>query len=159
MDWPLTPASQRAVELSTWLDRVKLLLAVPFKQTDWPVPPPLPPPDRGFVSSYNRNLIGQDRLPNRQQDWPLTQSATAAVIQTWIQSVNLALLAPPPVSGPLGVLLNQYDWPLPNRGPVQPDRSFGFFNPNLYPPTPPPPALGVPHNLHFHATLGRLKSF
>jgi hypothetical protein len=116
-------------------------------------------PDRGFTASYNRNLIGQDRLPNRQQDWPLTPAATAAVIQTWIQAVNLALLHQPPVVGPLGILFNQYAWPLPDRGPVQPDRGFGFFNPNYYPPTPPPPVTGLPHNLHFHATLGRLKSF
>jgi hypothetical protein len=164
----------------------------PFAQLDWPVPVAPPRLDQTFTASYNKNLVGQDRLPNRQQDWPLTQSATAAVIQTWIQSVNLALLAPP-VVGPLGVLSNQYDWPLtppapqpdrgvfvsfnknligqdrlpsrqtdwplPNRGPAQPDRGFSFFNPNYYPPTPPPPVTGLPHNLHFHATLGRLKSF
>jgi hypothetical protein len=116
-------------------------------------------PDRGFTASYNRNLIGQDKLPSRQQDWPLTPSATAAVIQTWIQAVNFALLHQPPVVGPLGILCNQYAWPLPDRGPAQPDRSFSFFNPNYYPPTPPPPVTGLPHNLHFHATLGRLKSF
>jgi hypothetical protein len=116
-------------------------------------------PERSVTASYNPNLIGQDKLPSRQQDWPLTPSATAAVIQTWIQAVNLALLHQPPVVGPLGILCNQYAWPLPDRGPAQPDRGFSFFNPNYYPPTPPPPVTGLPHNLHFHATLGRLKSF
>jgi hypothetical protein len=72
-DWPLTPAAQRAVDLATWVDRTKFLLLRPFAQLDWPNPtaafrdPTLATLARGF----NLDLVGQDQLPSRQQDWPL----------------------------------------------------------------------------------------
>lgn len=128
LDWPTTPVPQRAIDLNTWIDRVRLLLAVPLRQLDWPNPiqPPtqvqtwlntfIPPsaispfkqldwpltlvaaqPDRGFATSFNRNLVGQDKLPIRQLDWPN-----------------------------------------PNLGPMQPDiRTFGAFNIELFPPPAP----------------------
>jgi hypothetical protein len=78
-DWPLTPAAQRAVDLGTWIDRTKFLLAQlykPFAQLDWPnpTPPARDPTLASLTASYNLNLIGQDRLPNRQSDWPLSNA-------------------------------------------------------------------------------------
>jgi hypothetical protein len=171
------------------LESTLFVKTTPFAQYDWPVPVAPLRIDETFAASFNKNLIGQDRLPNRQQDWPLSLAAAQSVqtwIQsvniglltpagplgsvfnqyTW--PLTLAVQQPDRFVGAsynknlIGqdrLPNRQADWPLPNRGPQQPDRGFSFFNPNYYPPTPPPPALGVPHNLHFHATLGRLKSF
>jgi hypothetical protein len=71
--WPLTDAPIYHVQLRTWFGAVPpTVAAVPFAQYSWPN-------SRGVVfpvnlgtitASYNINLIGQDRLPFRQQDWP-----------------------------------------------------------------------------------------
>jgi hypothetical protein len=171
------------------LESTLFVKTTPFAQYDWPVPVAPLRIDETFAASFNKNLIGQDRLPNRQQDWPLSLAAAqsvqtwiqsvniglltpagplGSVFNQYSWPLTLAVQQPDRVVGAsynknlIGqdrLPNRQADWPLPNRGPQQPDRGFSFFNPNYYPPTPPPPALGVPHNLHFHATLGRLKSF
>jgi len=137
MDWPLTPAAQRAVDLGTWIDRTKFLLAQlykPFAQYDWPNPTtPFRDPTLATVArGYNLDLLGQDRLPNRQQDWPNpTPLPDYTVLRGFALPFNPALN-----SGDLTKIIRQQQWPLA-PGPLQPDRSFSVpFNPNL-PPTPP----------------------
>jgi hypothetical protein len=95
-DWPLTPAAQRAADLGTWIDRTKFILLRPFFQTDWPNPTqPFRDPTLATVASgYNLDLIGQDRLPNRQQDWPLSPAFAPTLLQSWTQPTNIALLIP-----------------------------------------------------------------
>ena len=131
-DWPLTPAAQRAADLATWINRVQFQLLKPFAQYDWPNPiPPFRDPTLGTIArGYNLDLIGQDRLPNRQQDWPLSSAFTPVLLQAWIQAGLLAVPLVPPL------FMRNQDWPVP-RGPIQPDRGFSApSNPNL-PPTPP----------------------
>jgi len=96
MDWPLTPAAQRAADLSTWIDRTKFILLRPFFQTDWPLPTtPFRDPTLATIArGYNLDLLGQDRLPNRQQDWPLSLAYLPTLLQTFAQQSNIALIVP-----------------------------------------------------------------
>jgi len=86
-DWPLTPAAQRSVDLSTWIDRAKFILQKPTAQLDWPNPtqPARDPTLATITESFNLNLRGQDRLPNRQQDWPLPAPAPQPMLQIMVQ--------------------------------------------------------------------------
>jgi len=86
-DWPLTPAQGRSVDLATWINRVQFQLFKPFAQTDWPNPTPFArdPTLATIAESFNRNLAGQDRLPNRQQDWPLSAPAPQPLLQVMVQ--------------------------------------------------------------------------
>jgi hypothetical protein len=103
----------RAIQLRTWIQTVNLALTtappvlnITIGQREWPLPRGAEPDwRRSWEWSYNQNLIGQDQLPFRQQDWPLTP--VQQVAQTWIQSVNLALTAAPTKP------FKQTDWPLP----------------------------------------------
>lgn len=124
MDWPLPVPPHRNPELASWIDRVKLLLAVPFKQTDWPINRGPLQPDRSFTQTFPRVLIGQDFLPvgTDYTDRPFVAPTDG---KTWIQSVNLALNVAPATP------FNQEDWPTP-RGPEQPIRSLTVsYNLNL----------------------------
>jgi hypothetical protein len=137
-DWPLTPAAQRAIDLATWIDRTRFLLTKPFAQLDWPNPIPSArdPTLTTVAHGYNLDLIGQDRLPNRQQDWPLPIASDPYSLRAYILALNIGL-----TTGftDLTKIARQQYWPVP-MGPIQPDRGFAFgSNPNL-PPTPPPPA-------------------
>jgi hypothetical protein len=115
MDWPLTPAAQRAVDLGTWIDRTKFLLNQlykPFAQYDWPNPttPFRDPTLATLARGYNLDLLGQDRLPNRQQDWPLSPAYAPTLLQTWIAPTNLPLVPvaqlPPGIMN-FGVITNR----------------------------------------------------
>ncbi len=122
MDWPLPQAPYRSPELVSWIDRVKLLLAVPFKQTDWPNNLGPLQPNRSFATVFPRTLIGQDKLPvgTDYTDRPQIDPIAA---RTWIQSVNLALttaLKP----------FNQTDWPN-TLGHIQFNRSFATVFPRV----------------------------
>jgi hypothetical protein len=113
-DWP-TPRDY-ARQVQTWINTVPLaLVAKPFAQTDWPNPTPLArdPTLATIAASYNKNLIGQDRLPNRQQDWPLSVGHALAQIPLQIMVQGKWFNLVPPVPGPVGVLFNNYDWPVP----------------------------------------------
>jgi hypothetical protein len=105
VDWPLTPAAGRGVDLSTWIGRAANLIAKPFNQQDWPNPTPLArePGLASWAASYNKNLIGQDLLPLRQVDWPTPVTAQQAA-QSWIDLTKFWLAANP---------FAQRDWPLP----------------------------------------------
>lgn len=81
-----------------------------------------------FVASYNKNLIGQDQLPTGAKITDLTPQAPLSAIQlrTWIQAVNLALVAAASAKP-----FAQYDWPI-NTGPRQPTQVFtASYNRNL----------------------------
>jgi hypothetical protein len=134
-DWPLTPAQGRSADLSTWINRVQWQLFKPFAQTDWPNPTPFArdPTLTTIAASYNKNLIGQDRLPNRQQDWPLSDGHRLAQIPLQVMVAGNPFYLIPPVAGPLGVLFNNYDWPLP-RGYPPIDQSTTFRDYFLQPP-------------------------
>jgi hypothetical protein len=84
-------------------------------------------------------MLGRDRLPTGKQLFDLPVRGLRLAVYDWIQSVNLALTVRPQVPR------NQFDWPLPNRGPAQPDRSF-IFRSQFIPP-PPPPFVGAQYFL------------
>jgi hypothetical protein len=103
-DWP---NPQRVVERAqTWIDQTKIQLAVvqnPFFQTDWPIPRTAQPAAQSWTSSYNLNLIGQDRLPNRQQDWPLSSAHVLNQIPLQIMVAGKPFYLVPPQPLPPGV--------------------------------------------------------
>jgi hypothetical protein len=145
-DWPLTPAAQRAADLAIWIDRVKFWLLKPFAQTDWPNPTqPFRDPTLATVArGYNLDLIGQDQLPNRQQDWPLSAAFTPTLLQTWIAATNFALLMPAvPLVPPL--FLRNQDWPNPTA-PAYPSNLRAWPTQGspapIIPGVPPPPPVG-----------------
>jgi hypothetical protein len=145
-DWPLTPAAQRGVELATWLDRVKFWLLKPFAQYDWPNPTqPFRDPTLATIArGYNLDLIGQDQLPNRQQDWPLSAAFIPISLQTWIAATNFALLMPAtPLVPPL--FLRNQDWPNPTA-PAYPNNLRAWPTQGtpapIIPGVPPPPPVG-----------------
>jgi hypothetical protein len=144
-DWPLTPAAQRAVDLATWVDRVKWWLLKPFAQLDWPNPTqPFRDPTLATVArGYNLDLLGQDQLPNRQQDWPLPQTAEYTLLRAFILSLNIPLLAPPTLVPPL--FLRNQDWPNPTA-PAYPNNLRAWpiqgSPAPIIPGVPPPPVTG-----------------
>jgi len=107
MDWPLPTQPWRSPQLVSWFDPLKLLLTVPFKQLDWPINRGHLQPDRSYLYTFPRVLIGQDKLPTGEiiTDRPTLSRAQAL---SWISSVNLALgQAPRPFA--------QTDWPNPRQ--------------------------------------------
>jgi hypothetical protein len=129
-DWQLTPAAYRQPDLSSWIDRVKLQLIKPFAQLDWPNPTPLArePTLATWTRGYNLNLIGQDQLPTGEQSTDLAPRDFSRLLQTWIQTVNLALTV-----AAAQVPKNQYDWPNPGQPPREPGLTSwtGRYNLNL----------------------------
>lgn len=114
----------------TWIQNTNLaLLTAPpnifaqARQQDWPVPRGAEPDwRRSWEWSYNRNLIAQDQLPIRQQDWP--NPVQPAQVKDWIQGVNISLTAAPKPFA-------QYDWPI-SLGAAQPIQIVvASFNLNL----------------------------
>jgi hypothetical protein len=98
-DWPLPQVPQGAIQ--TWINTIGLALtAKPFNQRDWPNPtqPARDPTLTTIAASYNLNLIGQDRLPNRQQDWPLPAPAPQPLLQVMVQGKPF-FLVPPAILG------------------------------------------------------------
>ena len=103
-DWPLPQVPQGAIQ--TWINTIALALtAKPFTQTDWPNPTPFArdPTLATITASYNRNLVGQDRLPNRQQDWPLSSAHILSQIPLQIMVQGKWFNLVPPVPLPPGV--------------------------------------------------------
>ena len=131
LDWPLPlVAGQPAL---FWVDPSKIWLTAPVRNLTidqyWDRPILPIPPARSWEWSYNLNLIGQDRLPVGEQVSELSPRDFSRLFQTWINSVNAALVVTPPV---LDILKPQRDWPVP-RG-AEPDwrRSWEFsYNRNL----------------------------
>jgi hypothetical protein len=80
-------------------------------------------------------MLGQDRLPNRQQDWPLPQQPR--VLRT-DQVQNLLLTA----FAPTGAPFRQTDWQLPTPASRQ-AITWGF---NLLQSTLAPPVVAAPFN-------------
>ena len=109
-DWPVPRDYQRQVQ--TWTNTIALaLVAKPFAQTDWPNPTQFArdPTLATTTASYNQNLIGQDKLPNRQQDWQLTPTARPGrdpTLDTIAASFNKNLI------GKDLLPFSQSDWPL-----------------------------------------------
>ena len=99
----------------TWINTANLsLVTAPPDLTrqvhifDYPNPRGAEPDwRRSWEFSYNKNLIGQDQLPFRQQDWPLTRAVDRA--GEWIQQTALALTAAAPRP------FVQSDWPNPTQ--------------------------------------------
>ncbi|HEX8815796.1 MAG TPA: hypothetical protein VF753_09865 [Terriglobales bacterium] len=65
------------------------------RQQDWPNPVQPPRLDQTWAAAYNRNLIGQDKLPFLQRDWPLP-TQPAQLDQTWVAPYNRNLKPPTP---------------------------------------------------------------
>ena len=122
-DWP---NPQRVVDRAAdWIAQTNLALTAvqkPFIQTDWPNPQTPSRLDQSWSASYNKNLIGQDVLPFRQSDWPLTAAAPALPRAVdWIQHAITSIQTP----------FAQSDWPLP-RAPAQGAQSWtASYNLNL----------------------------
>jgi hypothetical protein len=104
-DWPLPQRQPQQVQ--TWTNTITALIlgAKPFAQTDWPNPTPFArdPTLTTIAASYNKNLIGADRLPNRQQDWPLSSAHALSQIplQIMVQGKWFNLVPPTPLGLPL----------------------------------------------------------
>jgi len=82
-----------------------------------------------WLWQYNPNLIGQDQFPPGEvlTDRP----PPLAWYRDWSQNLLQSTLSIPVVVGPLGILFNQYDWPLPRAAP-QPALSWTWsYNLNL----------------------------
>ena len=130
---PLFAFRQTPVPFSPWapLRNIALLapsVAAPFKQTNWPLPQRAEQPVSIFTVSYNKNLIGQDKLPTGAEitDLPPQPALSAIQLRTWINTTALAL-----ITAPLPKPFAQYDWPL-NFGPLQPIQIFAAsYNKNL----------------------------
>jgi hypothetical protein len=145
-DWPLTSAAQRAVDLATWIDRVKFWLLTPFNQTYWPNPTqPFRDPTLATIAhGYNLDLIGQDQLPNRQQDWPNpTAPDPLASLRAFILPLNLNLIPAVALVPPL--YLRNQDWPNPTA-PAYPSNLRAWPTQGspapIIPGVPPPPVTG-----------------
>jgi hypothetical protein len=118
--------------LQTWIQQTNLALLVTppvlnvtiskyFDRPQLPIPPAL-----SWEWSYNKNLIGQDQLPFRQQDWP--NPIPPALVKDWIQQTNLALLTQPPALLPY----KRSHYELPIAGPQQGALSWTWqYNLNL----------------------------
>lgn len=99
-----------AIQLKTWIQLVNLALVttpplVPHNQFDWPINPGPRQPTSLFTAAYNKNLVGQDKLPAGKSLTDLSPRAYTRAVQTWISSVNLALTT-------TTIPFNQFDWPL-----------------------------------------------
>lgn len=85
-DWPLPVQPWRLDQ--TWTtgflsSRVSLTVTLPFNQFDWPNPVQAARLDQTWTWRQT-GMAGQDRLPNRQQDWPLSVLYSLPRIdQTW----------------------------------------------------------------------------
>jgi hypothetical protein len=137
-DWP---APARLTWDRTWTWRHVHMLGqdqLPAGAQVFDLPMRAPKPIEQTTMWRHTIMLGQDKLPAGAQVAELAR-APARPDSTWILPTNLPLFAPPAV-GPLGVVCNQYDWPLPIAAP-RPDGTYVFgLNPNL--PPPPPPAIG-----------------
>jgi hypothetical protein len=104
-------------------------IAKPFNQTDWPLPTAPYRIEQTWTFVYNKNLVGQDKLPIGAELTDLPPRDFARILQTWIENTNLALLTAPP---DLKQQVHIFDYPNP-RG-AEPDwrRSWEFsYNKNL----------------------------
>lgn len=100
----------------TWAWRQTIMLGkdiLPSNQYDWPLPKAPRTTEYRTWEWRQVGMLGQDQLPTGAQvyDRPVPAPQRAAAFYEWIQSVNNELLNPAP-AGPLGVVANQYDWPL-----------------------------------------------
>jgi hypothetical protein len=142
-DWAVPRDYQRQVQ--TWTNSVPLaLVAKPTAQYDWPTPTPFArdPTLAIIAESYNRNLVGRDKLPVRQSDWPLSSSHALAQIplQIMVQGKWFNLLPPPPLALPLNAA-RLFDRPQLLTD-VPANLYFIGYSP-LTEPFTPPPVVGI----------------
>jgi hypothetical protein len=107
-----------ATNSQSWvLQHLPLLRAQDFvlPQADWPVPYTAANQEPRSISlltwtwSYNLNLVGKDRLPFRQSDWPVPKGPQRAIdLLTWID-VHVRF-------GKDALPFNQQDWPPVPKG-------------------------------------------
>ena len=109
-DWPnpIPPALLRDWIQNTNIALLAVAAPLPRNQFGCAIVTDLAPLDprdyRTWISFYNLNLIGQDQLPFRQSDWPLTPAqGRSADLATWIDRTKFLLLKP----------TAQLDWPNP----------------------------------------------
>jgi hypothetical protein len=108
---------------------------------------------------YNLDLIGQDQLPNRLQDWPNpTAPDPLASLRAFILPLNLSLMPAVALLPPL--YMRNQDWPNPGA-PIYPNNlrawpTQGTSAP-IIPGIPPPPPTGpAVYNKTFLAGPGYL---
>lgn len=121
-------------QLRTWIQTPFILAQanIPFNQKDWPNPKAALQPTRSWVSWYNLNLIGKDKLPVGKQIYDRPVLSLDDGRRSWILPRNL------PLNTPIVKLpFNQYDWPNPKPQPIVDHAWVLATNPNLFHPTPP----------------------
>lgn len=146
-DWP-NPRGYVSFDLRGYTQAptralIDTVVGTPFAQTDWPLPPKAPTGAidlRTWIRPSQTQLIGQDTLPPRQQDWPTPLPIPAVVAsRTHYQDLLQSTLKPPVVPPPPG----QYDWPNPYR-----PQWSGFYAKHeafaLQPPTSVPVTIQLP---------------
>lgn len=115
----------------TWeaigFDMVNSISGLPTGQNLYDIGALLPPSRlwpsyyRSEERFYNLNLIGKDKLPNIQKDWP-NPRAYLRIDETWLWSTSpFNLLSP----------FNQLDWPLSGRYPRPEETLTEWYNLNL----------------------------
>ena len=95
-------AHSRVARISSQASQVgNQLLPLPspvvFWQTDWPNPRGHQQPDRSFYATYNKNLIGQDKLPPgaRLTDLPPLGPLSNLTLRGMVQGTPITLIPPP----------------------------------------------------------------
>lgn len=67
---PLDPtAARNATFAQNMLPLVSYVNVKPFKQADWPIPAPFPPPNRGFMSPLNLPIVVPPPTPGNVFEW------------------------------------------------------------------------------------------
>lgn len=107
---------------------------LPKNPNDWPNPTQPSKLDQFWAWNQTR-YQGQDRLPNRQQDWP-----TPYPVQ-WYQDYKVNLLQTTLFTTPALPNIRQYDWPLPRAyEPLVP--SWTYTSQFIVPAPIPPVTIG-----------------
>ena len=76
-------------------------------------------PDRTFQRAFPPTLVGQDRLPIRQQDWRVPIAPDYSIsLRSFLASPGLPL-----ITAPVQPPFSQDDWPLPIAA-IQPIRTW-----------------------------------
>jgi hypothetical protein len=135
--------------LQTWIEQTNIALytfqagplGVVFNKYDWPLTPAAQPPALGWSWAYNLNLVGQDRLPKNQSDWPNPSGHTLPrLLQAWLSW--RAQLLPAPQVPPGKAFFDR-----PTLRTDQPaDQFFAWARYPIIPP-PAPPTVGGSYRL------------
>ncbi len=144
-DWPNPRGPEFATALRTWTGRTPISVSIPFSMLDWPNPPR--GPARGitlltWLNAAQVQLIGQDKLPFRQREWPVPKGYMQSVEYRTLANMAPGLLQTLNIKPP-----GQSDWPVP-MGRMAAPNMYTFAPsstlPAFVPPTPVRNIIGFP---------------